>query len=83
MNSWEFLLIAASCPLASYTIRTPNNQNKHDALLVVVLVSQQVGRRHLIRAWRGAGERENRSSKKQRVRKIVDPLNLDRDARVQ
>src|SRR6266478_8545093 len=36
----------------------------------------------LIRAWRGAGERENRSSKQQRVRKVVDPLNLDRGARV-
>src|SRR5258708_31462948 len=35
-----------------------------------------------IRAWRRAGERENRSGKQQRIRKIVDPLNLDRDARV-
>src|SRR5712692_11862128 len=36
----------------------------------------------LIRAWRRAGERENRSGKQQRVRKVVDPLNLDRSARV-
>src|SRR5229473_2655844 len=36
----------------------------------------------LIRAWRGAGERENRSGKQQRVRKVVDPLNLDRGAGV-
>src|SRR5882757_800330 len=36
----------------------------------------------LIRAWRGAGERKDRSSKQQRVRKVVDPLNLDRGARV-
>src|SRR6266851_1836064 len=36
----------------------------------------------LIAAWRGAGERENRSGKQQRVRKIVDPLNLGRGARV-
>src|SRR6266853_6862627 len=35
-----------------------------------------------IRAWRRAGKRENRSSKQQRIRKVVDPLNLDRDARV-
>src|SRR5712671_5027960 len=35
-----------------------------------------------IRARRRAGERENRSSKQQRIRKVVDPLNLDRDARV-
>src|SRR5271163_5350951 len=38
--------------------------------------------RHLIGAWRGAGERENRCGKQQRVRKVVDPLNLDRGARV-
>src|SRR5438445_3553443 len=36
----------------------------------------------LIRAWRGAGERENRSGKQQRVRKVVDPLNLGRGAGV-
>src|SRR5712671_2492867 len=35
-----------------------------------------------LRAWRRAGERENRSRKQQRIRKVVDPLNLDRDARV-
>jgi len=35
----------------------------------------------LIRRWRRAGERENRSGK-QRVHKVVDPLNLDRGARV-
>src|SRR5260370_10975041 len=35
-----------------------------------------------IRSWRGAGERENRSGKPQRVHKLVDPLNLRGGARV-
>ena len=35
-----------------------------------------------IRGRRRAGKRENRSRKQQCVREVVDPLNLDRDARV-
>src|ERR1700739_3807326 len=36
----------------------------------------------LVCAWRGTGERENRSGKQQRVRKIVEPFNLHSGARV-
>src|SRR5579864_3334593 len=36
----------------------------------------------LIRAWGRAGERENRYGKQQRVREVVDPLDLDPGIRV-
>src|ERR1700693_685082 len=49
---------------------------------VVVLVHYRLAGGILIRAWRRARERENRSGKQQRVRKVIDPLNLDCGARV-